>query len=79
MGSGKKAVAARRWLWENIAFPTLKDSSYDKYTFTHFWKAFWDAKQDHKGQFQRLLATKEKEAAKVISVIHWKQPKLETP
>jgi hypothetical protein len=69
MGSGKKAESARRWLWDNIAYPTQKDSSYDKRSFCHFWTSFIKARDECQGQFQRLVSQPQKKKPSLLSRI----------
>ena len=68
-GNSKKVIAAPRWLWENVAIPELKQSVYDKQSFTHFWKRFWEAKQEFHGKFQRLFSPAKKNQKSLVSSI----------
>jgi hypothetical protein len=69
MGNGSKAEAARKWLWENVAYPAQKKSSYDKEEFIHYWRGFTKTRDEYQGEFQRLFSRPHKKKASMLSGI----------
>lgn len=69
MGNGRKAEVARKWLWENVAYPALKNSSYDKEEFIHYWRGFTNTRDEYQGKFQRLFSRPQKKKGSMLSRI----------